>query len=70
MTFTTEAIYENGVLRPLQPLEGLKEHCRVTLTITNGDKPHPMADLAGTLPPEDADEMMKVVEEEFERIDP
>jgi predicted DNA-binding antitoxin AbrB/MazE fold protein len=32
MTTTVEAIYENGVLRPLQPLS-LEEHQRVTLTV-------------------------------------
>jgi predicted DNA-binding antitoxin AbrB/MazE fold protein len=70
VTVTTEAIYENGVLRPLKPLEGLKEHSRVTVTVTEGDMPHPLADLAGTLPREDAEEMMRAIEAEFERIDP
>ena len=32
MTLTVEAVYENGVLRPLQPLP-LKEHDRVQITI-------------------------------------
>jgi len=32
MTLTVEAIYENGVLKPLQPLP-FKEHERVTLTV-------------------------------------
>ncbi|MGH7171576.1 MAG: antitoxin family protein, partial [Gemmataceae bacterium] len=32
MTLTIEAIYENGVLKPTQPLP-LKEHDRVQLTI-------------------------------------
>jgi predicted DNA-binding antitoxin AbrB/MazE fold protein len=32
MTLTIEAIYENGVLRPLQPLP-LKEHETVRITI-------------------------------------
>jgi predicted DNA-binding antitoxin AbrB/MazE fold protein len=32
MTLTVEAIYENGVLRPAQPLP-LKEHEKVTVTI-------------------------------------
>jgi len=31
MTLTIEAIYENGVLKPVQPL-ALKEHERVQLT--------------------------------------
>ncbi len=32
MTLTVEAVYENGVLRPTQPLP-LKEHERVQITI-------------------------------------
>jgi len=30
---------------------------------------HPLADLVGTLPDEDAREMLQVIAEEFERID-
>ncbi|MFN7946144.1 MAG: antitoxin family protein [Blastocatellia bacterium] len=36
MNVTIEAIYEAGVLRPLQPLPGLKEHERVRLTVEVG----------------------------------
>ena len=32
MTLTVEAVYENGVLKPIQPLP-LKEHERVQVTI-------------------------------------
>jgi predicted DNA-binding antitoxin AbrB/MazE fold protein len=32
MTLTIEAIYENGVLKPIQPLP-LKEHERVQVTV-------------------------------------
>jgi predicted DNA-binding antitoxin AbrB/MazE fold protein len=32
MTLTVEAIYENGVLRPLQPLP-LQEHAKVRVTV-------------------------------------
>ncbi len=32
MTLTVEAIYENGVLKPLQPLP-LKDHERVEVTV-------------------------------------
>lgn len=39
-----EAIYENGILRPLKPLE-LAEQQRVRITIDNDD---PLADLVDT----------------------
>jgi predicted DNA-binding antitoxin AbrB/MazE fold protein len=38
MTLTIEAIYENGVLKPSQPLP-LKEHEKVRITVEQGDSP-------------------------------
>lgn len=38
MAITVEAVYENGVLRPAQPLP-LKEHETVRVTILTGDSP-------------------------------
>jgi predicted DNA-binding antitoxin AbrB/MazE fold protein len=38
MPFTVEAVYENGVLKPVEPLP-LKEHEQVRLTIQQGDTP-------------------------------
>jgi predicted DNA-binding antitoxin AbrB/MazE fold protein len=35
MTLTVEAVYENGVLKPAQPLP-LKEHEKVTITVHPG----------------------------------
>jgi predicted DNA-binding antitoxin AbrB/MazE fold protein len=35
MTITVEATYENGVLKPVQPLP-FKEHERVTITVVQG----------------------------------
>jgi predicted DNA-binding antitoxin AbrB/MazE fold protein len=42
-----DAIYENGVLRPLEPLD-LEEQQRVRITISNGDHEDPLADLLDT----------------------
>jgi len=71
MTRFIEALYENGVLRPLHPLEGVAEHSRVrgTLELDEGNA-SPLMACIGTLPDEDAEEMMRAIEEEFERIDP
>lgn len=33
MNITVEAIYESGVLKPLEPLDALKEHERVRITV-------------------------------------
>lgn len=70
MTRTIEALYEDGVLRPLEPLEGLAEHSRLRVTLEIKEtRHHPLADLVGTLPDEDAREMQRIIDEEFERID-
>lgn len=33
MTITVKAVYEPGVLRPLEPLDDLKEHERMRITV-------------------------------------
>jgi predicted DNA-binding antitoxin AbrB/MazE fold protein len=71
MTQTVEAIYEDGILRPVEPLEGIAEHCIVTVTIEVGEKAaHPLADCVGILPDEDADDMRRIIEAEFEQVNP
>ncbi|MCP4358387.1 MAG: antitoxin family protein [Chloroflexi bacterium] len=48
---TVEAIYENGILRPLQPLQSVTEHSKVKITIeAKGSEPHPLLQFAGILP--------------------
>ena len=64
-----QAIYEHGVLRPLNPLEGIAENSEVELTIQSLPTRHALKDLFSTLPKEDADEMRKVVDQEFEKVD-
>lgn len=69
MTKTLEAVYEDGVFRPLTRPEGIAEHGRVMLTVTAEEKPSSLADLAGCISPDDAEEMRAIVEREFERVD-
>jgi predicted DNA-binding antitoxin AbrB/MazE fold protein len=38
MSLSVEAVYENGVLKPVEPLP-LKEHEQVRVTIQQGDTP-------------------------------
>jgi predicted DNA-binding antitoxin AbrB/MazE fold protein len=38
MPLTVEAVYENGVLKPAQPLP-LREHEKVRITVEQGDSP-------------------------------
>lgn len=65
---TVEAIYERGILRLLEPLEGFPERCKVRVTV-EAVEPHPLSDCVGIMSNEDAEEMRRIVEEEFERKD-
>lgn len=70
MAQTIEAIYEDGVLRPLKPLKSLKEHSKVKVTIEAEEKAkHPLAGCIGILPDEDAAEMRQIIDQEFEKVD-
>ena len=69
MTRTINAVYENGLLRPLQPLDGFAEHAQVKLTIeTVTPASNGLTDCIGILPDEDAAEMRQIVESEFEQV--
>ena len=70
MKKTLEAVYENGVFRPLKRPEGIAEHRRVTLTVSAEDRSSSLADLAGRISLDDAREMREIVEREFECVDP
>jgi predicted DNA-binding antitoxin AbrB/MazE fold protein len=69
MSRTIEVIYEDNVLKPLVPIEGLREHERVVIILC----PHPSKEglrkLAGTLTHEEASAMQKLIDEEFEKIE-
>ena len=69
MKTTLEAVYENGVFRPLKRPEGIIEHRQVTLTVTAEDRPSTLLDLSGRISADDAAEMRRIVEGEFERVD-
>ncbi len=69
MMRTINAVYEGGVLRPLESLDGIAEHARVKLTVESVEPSGScLADCIGTLPDEDAAEMRRIVESEFEQV--
>jgi len=71
MTKTIKAIYEHGVLRPLDPLEGIEESGQVDVKVlTDEERQQAFRRLAGSISSEDADEMMRIIDEEFERVNP
>lgn len=67
---TLDAIYENGVLRPLTPLQGVPEHGAVRITVSVDEPANPLTACVGILPDADAAEMRNAIEREFERVDP
>ena len=70
MTRTVEAIFENGVFRPLEPLPELSDGATVHISVdVPVDRLARLRRCAGILPAEDAAEMLRVIEAEFERID-
>ncbi len=67
---TIEAVYENGVFRPLQTVTGLVEHSKVKLAIeSEAQSIHPLAKFAGILSNEEAAEIQAVLAEEFSKVD-
>jgi len=67
---TLKAVFENGVFRPLRRPKGLAERREVTLTVTVEEGASSLADFAGRVSSDDAQEMREVIEREFERVDP
>lgn len=70
MIKTIGAVYSNGVLRPLQPLDGLTENDHVTITVNKIDLEHPLDGWVGDVSDQDAALMRAAVEQEFEGIEP
>ena len=69
MVKTLHAVYEHGILRPLEPIEGIEENAEVELTLIIEKKGiQPILRFAGILKEEEADQMIKVVDDEFERV--
>ncbi|MBW4578549.1 MAG: antitoxin family protein [Tildeniella nuda ZEHNDER 1965/U140] len=67
---TIEAVYENGIFRPIHPVTGLVEHSKVTLAIAyEAQAVHPLAQFAGMLSNEEAEELQTIVAEEFGKVD-
>ena len=71
MVKTLHAVYEHGVLRPLEPIDDIEENAEVELTLSIEKKViHPILRFAGILKEEEANQMMKTVDDEFERVNP
>lgn len=71
---TIDAVYANGVLRPLTPLTGVSEHGAVRITVTStvatGAAQRPLAGSVGIPPDAGAREMKSAIERELEGVNP
>ncbi len=71
MVKTFYAVYEHGVIKPLEPIKGIEENTELEVVVSTEKKlQSPLIRFAGILSNEEADNMMKVVDNEFERINP
>ncbi|MBI5676472.1 MAG: antitoxin family protein [Nitrospirae bacterium] len=71
MPKTIEAIYKEGIIKPIKPIEGFEEDSIIKLKIlTHPEKKTPVLKFAGILTDEEANEMTNIIKEEFEKINP
>lgn len=68
MTTTLEAIFEDGVFKPLSTPTGLAEHDRVTIAVTTAEPPPPPHQPFEPMSHEDAQEMREIIEREFGHV--
>ncbi len=69
MTRKIDAIFENGVFRPLEPVQGLEERAQVRLSVEMPSNGQDLSKCIGSLPDADAADMLRIIESEFERVD-
>ncbi|MFC1715363.1 antitoxin family protein [Candidatus Poribacteria bacterium] len=69
MSRMIEVIYEDEVLRPLKPIEGLRKSERTWVLLCPRPDREALHELVGTLTHKEAEEMQKLIDEEFERVE-
>jgi predicted DNA-binding antitoxin AbrB/MazE fold protein len=68
MTKMIEAVYEKGMLRPLDPLTGIEENSHVRVTVITDETENPISECVGILPNDDAREMKQIIKDEFAKV--
>ncbi|MBI5694362.1 MAG: antitoxin family protein [Nitrospirae bacterium] len=69
MRMLIRAVYEHGILRPIEPLEGIAENTRVNITLEAEDvRGKSFARFFGVMSPDEADDIITLIEEEFEQV--
>ena len=62
-----EVIYEDEVLKPLIPIKGIKKHEKTWVILCPRPDKKALHELVGTLTHEEAEEMQKLINKEFEK---
>ena len=70
MRKTVQARYIGGVFHPVEPVDWLEENRQVTVVVDVPDRAAPLDGWVGGLSDEDAREMLRTIEQEFEQVDP
>ena len=69
MTKMIEAIYEDNVLKPLKPIDGLRKNEKVWVLLYPSPNKKVLHELIGTLSHTEAEEMRSLIDKEFEKIE-
>lgn len=69
MTTTVEVLFEDHVLKPLVPIEGMQEHERAWVMIRPLASKASLRRLFGTLSHADAQSMRETIDREFEKVE-
>ena len=65
-----QAIYENGILRPIVPIKGIPENARVWLLVEEEKSTHNLLKHCGTVPDVDTREILQIIDCEFKQVSP
>jgi predicted DNA-binding antitoxin AbrB/MazE fold protein len=69
MSRMIEVKYENKILKPITPIEWLKDDEMLWIIVCPKPDKVSLRELVGTLTHEEAQEMQKMINEEFERVE-
>ena len=69
MTTTVEVLFEDHVLKPLGPIEGIREHEKAWVLIRPSPSKDTLRRMFGTMSHADAQSMRETIAQEFEKVE-
>ncbi len=64
-----EVIYQDDVLKPMNPIDGLKKNQKMWVIVCSSFGKAGLEELIGTLTPEEAENMQRDIDKEFSTIE-